>query len=130
MTVTDGIVPILQRFTLFSRLPNPAELDFSIANAALADVTVGQSTSVTLNPSGGMPPYNWVVAAGSSLPPGIRLVVTDLNLPNFLQGATLLAGAPTTAGTYTFDLILTDSAVPAVSVRSHRLRSTYRPSAS
>jgi hypothetical protein len=117
VTVTDGIVPILQRFTLFSRLPNPAELDFSIANAALADVTVGQSTSVTLNPSGGMPPYNWAVAAGSSLPPGIRLVVTDLNLPNFLQGATLLAGAPTTAGTYTFDLILTDSAVPAVSVR-------------
>ena len=117
VSVTDGIVPILQRFTLFSRLPNPAALDFSIANAALADVTVGQSTSVTLNPSGGMPPYNWAVAAGSSLPPGIRLVVTDLNLPNFLQGATLLAGAPTTAGTYTFDLILTDSAVPAVSVR-------------
>ena len=117
VTVTDGVVPIVQRFTLFSRLPNPTELDFSIANATLADVTVGQSTSLTLNPSGGVPPYTWAVAPGSSLPAGIRLLVADLNLPNFLQGATVLAGTPTTAGSYTFDLILTDSAVPALSVR-------------
>lgn len=117
VTVTNGIVPVSERFTLYSRLPNPTELDLPIGGTALADATVGQSISSTLNPSGGLPPYHFVVAAGSSLPPGIQLIIADQNLPNFLQGATLLAGAPTTAGTYTFDLILTDSAVPAVSVR-------------
>ncbi len=61
---------------------------------------------VTLDSSGGVPPRSWSVAGGSTLPAGLTLT----------PGGTL-SGTPTAAAaTYSFTLVLSDSAsTPAVS---------------
>ncbi len=110
--VTDGIVPVSRRFSLFARLPLPNQLNFGLAATVIPDVTVGQSMSFGLNPNNGVAPYTWTVAAGSTLPAGLLLLSGSALPHNAQPGTTLLAGAPTTAGFYTFDLIATDSALP------------------
>jgi len=64
---------------------------------------VGDSYSVTLDASGGQPPYGWRLAAGS-LPPGLTLA------------GGLLAGIPASAGTYRFTVRVADSSAPAKEV--------------
>ena len=68
VTVTDGASSVTRAFTLFARFNDPQVLSFNLLAAQIADVRVGQSTSVTLAPFGGIPPYNWTLASGS-LPP-------------------------------------------------------------
>ena len=67
--------------------------------------TVGQAFAQDFFLSGGAGPYTWAVAAGQ-LPPGLTLQTTagprDANNE--------LAGTPTTAGTFTFTMRLTDYA--------------------
>ncbi len=106
ISVTDGVVPVSRRFVLLQRTPNVSQLNFPITNAALGDVGVGQVMNVSLFPSGGLGPFTWTLAAGSSLPPGLALFSGP---PNANPGSTSLSGAPTTAGQYSFDLILSDS---------------------
>jgi large repetitive protein len=65
--------------------------------------TVGQALGLNFFLSGGAGPYSWAVASGQ-LPPG-------LTLQTFAGPADAndeLAGTPTTAGTYTFTMRLTD----------------------
>ncbi len=120
VTVTDGVVPLTRRFALSVRSPNPAQLDVPITSTTLADVTVGQSIStVSLSASGGVPPYSWDLAPGSTLPPGIRLVSGSTLPPTSTPGSSMLAGVPSTTGPYTFDLIATDAA-------GAQVRRTYR----
>jgi hypothetical protein len=110
ITVTSGGVPFTKRFALFGRLPIPTQLDFNLVNTALADMVVGQSTALALAPTGGSPPYTWVPAAGSTLPPGLQLMVANTtNLLNFVPGSTAIVGAPSVAGLYQFDLVVTDA---------------------
>ena len=59
---------------------------------------VGLSYSVTLSASGGTPPYNWSLPAGS-LPPGLAL-----------SPAGVIGGIPSLAGSYNFTVKLTDAA--------------------
>jgi len=54
--------------------------------------------------TGGTPPYTFSLATGSSLPPGLNLV------------GGLLGGTPTTAGTFTFGVTVTDTGTPPASV--------------
>lgn len=54
--------------------------------------------------TGGTSPYTFNLASGSSLPPGLTLV------------GGLLGGTPTTAGTFTFGVTVTDSGTPPASV--------------
>jgi hypothetical protein len=71
----------------------------SITTASPLTVAVaGQAYSITFGASGGIPPYTWSVASGSTLPAGLTLT-----------SAGILSGTPTTAGTYTFDITVTDS---------------------
>ena len=72
-------------------------------------------TGFPLSASGGTPPYkwNWSAASGSSLPPGLKISVL------FFGGYTrcclsipVIAGTPTTSGTYDVVLTVTDSASP------------------
>src|SRR6516165_5340703 len=65
--------------------------------------TVGQSFAQNFFLSGGAGPYTWSVASGK-LPPGLALqTFSDPRAANHE-----LAGTPTTAGTYTFTMRLTD----------------------
>ena len=54
--------------------------------------------------SGGVAPYSWAVATGSTLPPGINL-----------SGDGTLTGTPTAAGSYTFTVQVTDHTNPSQS---------------
>lgn len=74
----------------------PASL--SISTTSLPSGTVGTAYSATLSASGGTSPYSWNTASGS-LPAGLSLSST---------GA--ITGTPTTAGTYSFTLQVSDGA--------------------
>jgi hypothetical protein len=65
--------------------------------------TVGQAFAQNLFLSGGAGPYTWSVASGQ-LPPGLAL--KTFSDPRDANDE--LAGTPTTAGTYTFTMRLTD----------------------
>ena len=58
---------------------------------------VGAPLSILMSATGGMPPYTWLVTGGS-LPQGLTL-----------SSAGLLAGTPTTPGSYSFSVRVTDS---------------------
>ncbi len=62
----------------------------------------GQSYSTTLSASGGVPPYTWGVSAGA-LPTGLTLNPTSGTI----------TGTPTTDGSSTFTVTVTDSATPS-----------------
>lgn len=53
--------------------------------------------------SGGVPPYTWALAPGSTLPPGISI------LPGSNGVSSYLGGIPSSAGTYVFNLNCTDA---------------------
>ncbi len=65
--------------------------------------TVGQACAHNFFLSGGAGPYTWSVASGQ-LPPGLGL--QTFSDPRDANDE--LAGTPTTAGSYTFTLRLTD----------------------
>jgi len=73
-----------------------------VTSSPLPTATLGTSYSATPVASGGTPPYRWSLSAGS-LPPGLSL--------NSTTG--VISGTPTTPGTSTFSLRVTDSAQPA-----------------
>ena len=58
----------------------------------------------------GTPPYNWTVASGSSLPPGMVL------LPGSNGVSTYLGGIPSSAGNFNFSLVVTDATAQSVTV--------------
>jgi len=68
-----------------------------VTTTSLPSGTVGTAYSATLSASGGTPPYTWSVSAGS-VPPGLSL----------LQSGTI-SGTPTTSGTFSFTVKVTDS---------------------
>jgi hypothetical protein len=69
----------------------------TLAPATLPNATIGVAYSQTLVASGGTAPYTYTVSAGTP-PPGLTL-----------SGAGLLAGNPTTAGSFTFTVTATDA---------------------
>ncbi len=69
-----------------------------ITTASLPNGEVGIAYSRTLAAAGGTSPYTWSVSAGA-LPPGLTLA----------PSTGILSGTPTTAGTYSFTIKVTDS---------------------
>ena len=55
--------------------------------------------------TGGLPPYTWALASGTSLPPGLNLTASGV-----------ITGTPTTPGTYNIAIVLSDSASPVKQV--------------
>ena len=69
-----------------------------ITTASLPNGEVGIAYSRTLAATGGTPPFTWSISAGA-LPPGLTLA----------PATGVLSGTPTTAGTYSFTIKVTDS---------------------
>ena len=69
----------------------------SIATTSLTNGTAGQAYSAQLNATGGTSPYTWSVSSGS-LPPGLSL-----------SPAGVITGTPTTVGSSTFTVMVSDA---------------------
>ena len=71
----------------------------TISSGAPFAAVTGDPYSFTFTAIGGSPPYSWVLAMGSGpLPPGLTV-----------SPAGVLSGTPSTAGSYPFSVIVTDS---------------------
>src|SRR5450432_462485 len=81
---------------------NAAPPALGITTSSLAAGTVGAAYSQTLGASGGTPPYSWSVASGL-LPAGLTLAPGGI-----------ISGTPGTAGSSSFTVRVTDSAVNSV----------------
>ena len=77
-------------------------------SSPLPSGSAGAAYSQTLAASGGIPPYTWAISSGT-LPPGLAL-----------SSAGAITGTPTTAGTYSFTVRVTDSA-PATITKTFSL---------
>jgi Putative Ig domain len=73
----------------------------NITTSSLPNGTIGIAYQATLAASGGTAPYSWSITSGS-LPPGLTLAAST----------GILSGSPTTPGTYTFTIQVSDSSVP------------------
>ena len=96
VTSQSGTSPVLTTSGTFSLSITPPPL--TITAGSLPAGTVGVLYSQTLAATGGSPPYTWQVLVGS-LPGGLAIASSG----NIL-------GTPTTAGTFTFQVTVTDSA--------------------
>ena len=77
---------------------------FSIGSGALPGGTAGTTYSQALTGTGGAPPYTWAITGGA-LPPGLSLT----------GSSGLIAGTPSTSGTFTFTARATDSSQASLS---------------
>jgi hypothetical protein len=87
---------------------NPA-ITLAITPEQWAPLTVGNFMNLWIDGSGGVRPYRWAVTAGR-LPPGMSLIQDNAGGPLVRVG-----GTPTTAGTFTWTLRLTDAQGAVVS---------------
>ncbi|GFO56943.1 hypothetical protein GMSM_39500 [Geomonas sp. Red276] len=72
----------------------------AVSTSTLPAGTVGTAYSQTLTATGGTSPYSWSIPTGT-LPAGLNL------------SSGVISGTPTTAGTSTFTVQVTDSSTPA-----------------
>jgi hypothetical protein len=109
ITANNGVSPNgTQTFTLTI---NPAPVAVGITTTSpLTAATQGTAYSVNVTASGGVTPYTWTLATGSTLPPG-------LTLTSGTPSATI-SGTPTATGTFQFTLKVTDSTKPTAETAS------------
>jgi hypothetical protein len=86
-----------------SSSPQPIAAPLRISTTGLPVATVQSPYSATLNAIGGVPPYSWT-AVGGQFPGGLKL--------NSASGA--IAGQPTSAGNFSFEMRLQDSAAASI----------------
>jgi hypothetical protein len=96
LTVRNGKVTV-RNISLKSRYPEITP------DSPLPDGQVSVPYTVSIGAAGGVSPYSLSVSGGT-LPAGLNLAANGQ-----------LAGTPTTPGSYTFTVSVTDSAVPALS---------------
>jgi len=76
----------------------------NITGNSAAGSSIGSPFSLTLAANGGTPPFNWTLATGTALPPGLSL-----------SNGTI-TGTPTAAGQYTVYLNITDNSASQILV--------------
>lgn len=101
--VTDGGMPRQVAVTTFTLVVNPAMGDpLVILTSSLAAGRVDDPYGAALEATGGVEPYSWSLAAGTSLPSGLALSETGT-----------ISGTPTQAGTITFSVVVVDAGTPS-----------------
>lgn len=104
LPTTPGVYPVTvtlsdsgrRQLTRDYRIVVPSNIQITTPSP-LAQATVGQAVSVTLEAVDGIPGYQWSVIG--SLPPGLTLDA----------GAGVLSGKPSKAGTFTFGIAVVDA---------------------
>jgi hypothetical protein len=100
VTATDSTTPTPQTSTQSESI-TIAPKAVAITTVKLRRATVAKSYSDSLAATGGAPPYTWSTSAGT-LPSGLTLGTDGT-----------VQGVPTTAGSFSFTVEVTDSYVPA-----------------
>ena len=103
---TDSTSPTPQTSTKALSITIGAAL--SVTTASLASGIAGAAYSMSLAAAGGTPGYSWGLASGL-LPPGLSL-----------SGSTI-SGTPSTAGTFNFTVLATDSTSPTAQTAARSL---------
>ena len=93
----------------------PASPSITTAAGALAGATVGTAYSITLAGTGGITPYTWSITQGA-LPGGLTL-----------SSAGVISGIPSSVGTASFTVTLTDSGQPALTATAAFTITTIYP---
>lgn len=83
-----------------------AQTPLTITTSSLPNATVGTETHIGIRVTGGTQPLAWKVSSGK-LPPGLKL--------NPTKGT--ISGTPTTPGTYSCELTVTDSSIPQMQIQ-------------
>jgi hypothetical protein len=111
VTVTDSAAGTASEN--YSVTVSPPNISISPTTLPTGSVNVAYSQQIT--PSGGTAPYMYGLALGSTLPPGVTLSPSGL-----------LSGTPTTGGSYTVNVQVTDSTTgagePFIAVRPYTLQ--------
>ncbi|MGH7951281.1 MAG: putative Ig domain-containing protein [Limisphaerales bacterium] len=101
VVVTDAVANTVEEDGIALSIVNPPPPPLTITNVSLPDGNVGVAYSAQLGATGGQPPYNWQIAAGSANPPpGLSL-----------NSSGLISGTPTTNKVSSFKVQVTDSSV-------------------
>ena len=95
--------PLFQQYQITVDADQPLTVVLPASGSTLYPGTVGQAFGINFFLSGGAAPYTWALVAGS-LPPGMRL--QTFSDPRDADNE--MAGTPTTAGTFTWTMQVTD----------------------
>jgi hypothetical protein len=112
ITVNPAAAPFTVKDAAGNTVPDGGSITLSAETVGVADP--GQTVVVL---SGGTAPYNVALATGSVLPNGDHL---DSTVNADGSETVVLSGTPTTAGSDSFSLMLSDSAGAAATVSARR----------
>lgn len=108
VTAANASTAVVKNFTIFTTTLSSTWL-LSGTGGLLGDVLVNNRVVTGLSLSGGTPPYNVTLDSGA-LPPGLDIVPDSVVFSGQDFGLFLIAGLPTTPGSYTFRVRYTDAA--------------------
>jgi hypothetical protein len=101
--VSDNSSPQLTAQQTFSLTVSAPGGTLTVSTTSLPAATVGQAYMATVTAYGGNPPYTWAAAPGTTLPSWLTLA----------PSSGVLSGTPPSAGTYTVNVQVSDSASPS-----------------
>ncbi len=111
--VTDSTTPTAETAAAqLSITVASATAALAVTTTSLPSATVGVAYSATLGASGGTPPYSWAITSGA-LPAGLTL-----------SSSGAISGTPSTAGSVSFGVQVTDSTTPTPETASAQLSIT------
>jgi hypothetical protein len=127
--VADSATPPATLTQFFTITIAPAQ-PISIVTTSLPQGLVGVTYNASISSQGGIPPLTWSLIGGS-LPPGLTLqtITTTSGTPPTTMTLGQISGIPTTQGTSTFTVEVTDSAIPTQSATQTLSLTINAPSA-